>query len=147
MAKKLESSSTYSKAAIPEVKPRCAWSGETSKKLKSLDDLELTAKGQEVHLYAVPEYEAKVRAFVNYYKRFRQLFQALITAGIAGIFLTMFGGMGWLEPFTWLFVGIVLLIFPFAHSQTFQGMTLRSSTHLARGVAVGCFVMAVFLFL
>jgi uncharacterized membrane protein YccC len=144
MSKKLESPS--SKSAIPEVKPRCAWSGETSKKLKSLDDLGLTVKGQELHLYALPEFEPKVRNFVTYYKRFRQLFQGLIAVGIAGIFLAMFGGAGWLEPFAWLFVGIVLMIFPFAHSQTFQGMTLRNSTRLARGVAVGCVVMAVFLF-
>jgi hypothetical protein len=142
MAKKLESSK---ESAVPEVKLRCAWSGETSKELKPLDDLGLTAKGQEVHLHALPQYETKVRNFVTYYQRFRQLFQGLIAAGIAGIFLAMFGGMTWLEPYAWLFVGIVLLVFPFAHSQTFQGMTLRNSTRLARGVAVGCFVMAGFL--
>lgn len=147
MAKKLESPSPSTNSALPEVKPRCAWSGETSKNLKSLDNLGLTAKGQELYLYALPEYEVKVRNFIGYYKRFRQLFQGLIAAGIAGIFLAMFGGMVWLEPFAWLFVGIVLLIFPFAHSQTFQGMTLRNSTRLARCVAVGCVVMAVFLFL
>jgi hypothetical protein len=146
MAKRLESSSQPAKSAIPEVKPRCAWSGETSKKLKSLDNLGLTAKGQEVHLYALPEHEVKVRNFIGYYKRFQQLFRGLVAVGIAGIFLAMFGGLGWLEPYAWLFVGIVLMIFPFAHSQTFQGMTLRTSTRLARGVAVGCVVMAVFLF-
>jgi hypothetical protein len=128
MSEKLESSK---KSAIPEVKPRCAWSGEVSKKLKPLDDLELTVKGQEIRLYASPQHEVKVRAFATYYKRFRQLFQGLIAAGIAGIFLAMFGGMVWLEPYAWLFVGVVLL---------------RNSTRLARGVAVGCFVMAAFLF-
>jgi uncharacterized membrane protein YjjP (DUF1212 family) len=146
MSKKLESPSTPVKSAVPEVKPRCAWSGETSKNLKSLSDVGLTAKGQEIHLYALPDYEVKVRNFIGYYQRFRQLFQGLIAAGIAGIFLAMFGGMVWLEPYAWLFVGIILMIFPFAHSQTFQGMTLRNSTRLARGVAVGCVVMAIFLF-
>jgi uncharacterized membrane protein YjjP (DUF1212 family) len=141
MAKKLESTTTS------EVKPRCAWSGEINENLKSLADLGLTVKGQAVHLYALPQYETKVRGFISYYKRFRQLFQGLIAAGLAGIFLAMFGGLGWLEPYAWLFVGLVLMIFPFAHSQTFQGMTLRNSTRLARGVAVGCFVMAVILFL
>jgi hypothetical protein len=144
--KKLESS-TPKNAAVPEVKPRCAWSGETGNNLKFLSDLGLTAKGQEIQLYALPEYEPKVRAFAMYYKKFRQLFNGLIAAGIAGIFLAMFGGMIWLEPYAWLFVGVVLLIFPFAHNPTFQGMTLRSSTRLARGVAIGCFVMAAFLFL
>jgi uncharacterized membrane protein YjjP (DUF1212 family) len=144
MAKKLESPK---ESITPEVKPRCAWSGEVNENLRPLNDLALTAKGQDIHLYALPEHETRVRNFINYYKRFRQLFQALVAVGIAGIFLAMFGGLGWLEPYAWLFVGIVLLVFPFAHSQTFQGMTLRNSTRLARGVAIGCFVMAGFLFL
>jgi uncharacterized membrane protein YjjP (DUF1212 family) len=145
MAKKLEPSS--SKAALPEVKPRCAWSGEFSKNLKPLSDLGLVVKGQEVHLYALPEYEPKVRAFANYYKKFRQLFNGLIAAGIAGIFLAIFGGMGWLEPYAWALVGVVLLVFPFAHNPTFQGITLRNSTRLARIVGIICLVMAGFLLL
>jgi hypothetical protein len=136
-----------SKAVISEVQPRCAWSGETSKQLKPLSDLGLTVKGQEVHLYALPEFEPKVRAFASYYKKFRQLFNGLIAAGIAGIFLAMFGGMGWLEPYAWALVGVVLLVFPFAHNPTFQGMTLRNSTRLARIVGIVCLVMAGFLLL
>ncbi len=133
--------------ATPETKPRCAWSGETGKKLKLLSDLGLSVKAKLIHLYALPEYETNVRKFMSYYQRFRQLFQGLIAVGIAGIFLSMLGGMPWLEPFAWLFVGVVLLVFPFAHNPTFQGMPLRTSTRLARGVALGCMVMAAVLFL
>ena len=128
-------------------KPRCAWSGETGKKLKPLGDLELTNKSEPVSLYALPEYENKVRGFISYYKRFRSPFQGLIAVGIAAIFLAMLGGVPWLEPFAWLFTGLVLLVFPFAHSPTFQGMSLRASTRLARAVGLGCVVLAVVLFL
>jgi hypothetical protein len=129
-----------------ETKPRCAWSGETGKKLKALNDLGLSNKGQAVHLYALSEFEPNVRKFVTYYKRFRQLFQGLITVGIIGIFLATLGGMPWLEPYAWLFVGIVLFIFPFANNPNFQGLNLRNSTRLARVVALGCMVMGGFLF-
>jgi hypothetical protein len=142
MAKKLELT-----PSTPETNPRCAWSGKTGKKLKLLSDLELSVKAKPLHFYALPEYETNVRKFISYYKRFRQLFQGLIAVGIAGIFLAMLAGMPWLEPFAWFFVGLVLLVFPFAHNPSFQGMPLRTSTRLARGVALGCVVMAVFLFL
>jgi hypothetical protein len=128
-------------------KLRCAWSGEMGKKLKPLGDFGLTSKGEPVSLYALPEYENKVRAFVTYYKRFRPLFQGLIAVGIAAIFLATLGGVLWLEPFAWLFTGLVLLVFPFAHSPNFQGMSLRASTRLARVVGLGCVVLALVLFL
>jgi hypothetical protein len=132
---------------VANAKPRCAWSGETGKKLKALTDLGLTVKGEGIQLYALPENEGRVRAFANYYKRFQQLFRGLIAVGIAGIFLAMFAGMTWLEPYAWFFVGVVLLIFPFANNPTFQGLNIRNSTRLARIAAVGCMVMAAFLFL
>lgn len=143
MSEKLESD----KSAKVKTKPRCAWTGETSKKLKTLSDLELSAKGESVQLYALPENEAKVRAFATYYKRFERLFRGLIAAGIVGIFLGMFGTLPWLEPYAWFFIGVVLLVFPFANNPTFQGLNLRNSTRLARIVAVGCMGMGVFLFL
>jgi hypothetical protein len=128
------------------LKPRCAWSGETDKKLKALNDLGLTVKGESIQLHALPEFEGQVRNFASYYKRFQALFRGLIAAGIAGIFLAMFAGMPWLEPYAWFFVGSVLMVFPFANNPTFQGLNLRNSTRLARLVAVGCMVMGVFLF-
>jgi hypothetical protein len=127
-------------------KPHCAWSGDIGKKLKALSNLDLSVRGKPINLYALPEYETKVRNFVSYYKRFRQLFQGLIGVGIASIFLAMLGGVPWLEPYGWLLVGLTLLIFPFAHNPTFQGLSLRISTRLARGIALGCGVMAAFLF-
>jgi hypothetical protein len=130
----------------PEVKPRCAWSGATGKKLKALTDVGLTVKGEAVQLYALPEFETQVRKFASYYKRFQALFRGLIAAGLGGIFLSMFAGLPWLEPYAWAFVGVVLLVFPFANNPTFQGLNLRNSTRLARIMAVGCMGMAVFLF-
>ncbi len=132
--------------AAPETKPRCAWSGETGKTLKSLSDLGLSVKGQPIQLYTLPEFEPQARKFLSYYKRFQPLFRGLIAAGIAGIFLSMFAEMPWLEPYAWFFVGIVLLIFPFANNPTFQGLNLRNSTRLARIVAAGCMGMGAFLF-
>jgi hypothetical protein len=132
---------------VATVKPRCAWSGETGKKLKALTDLGLSVKGESIQLYALPEFEVQVRKFAGYYKRFQALFRGLIAAGIAGIFLAMFAGLPWLEPYAWFFVGVVLLIFPFANNPTFQGLNLRNSTRLARIAAVGCMGMGLFLFL
>jgi hypothetical protein len=147
-----EKSSTKTSAQSNSApKPRCAWSGQTgsgesSKKLKSLSDLGLMVKGESIQLYTLPEHESKVRAFVRYYQRFQALFRGLIAAGLAGIFLAMFAGMTWLEPYAWFFVGVVLLVFPFANNPTFQGLNLRNSTRLARSVAVGCMGMGLFLF-
>ncbi len=140
------SSAKLEPSTTPHVKPRCAWSGETGKKLVALTNPELRVKGEKIQLYTLPEFELQVRKFLGYYQRFQAVFRGLITAGLAGIFLAMFANLPWLEPYAWLFVGIVLLIFPFAHSPTFQGLNLRNATRLARIVAVGCMVMGGFLF-
>jgi hypothetical protein len=121
--------------------PRCIWSGQPGKKAKALN-IPIEHKGETIQLYALPEFEPKARAFINYYQRYRMMFQRAIGVGLALVVVSMISHRSWLEGLGWLLLGITFLVFPFAINPNFQGMNLRTARRVARGLGIAFLIMA-----
>ncbi|MGL4611946.1 MAG: hypothetical protein ACRCYY_20095 [Trueperaceae bacterium] len=109
--------------------------------------VEIKWQSSIITAYVLPDYEAKLRSFLEYANKFSGIFILCVFVGISGlIVLSIVESVilaETLQGFSLFFLGAVTVIFPFATPQTAQFIGLRSSIFLARFIGVSVIILGI----
>lgn len=123
---------------------RCAWTYIQSSQVKEVRVEwinKFTPSEEDKILYVLPQYEARLRNFLDFAKRFWRTFLLLVTTETIAILVGAIFHNQMLIGASFISMGLTLIIFPFATPITMDLLGVRGSIAIARVTGIGVILL------